>query len=990
MSNSQEIFSKENKQYKDFLLEKLEPLDELDATLYEITHLPSKAKIIHIKNDDLENVFCLSFRTLPEDSTGVAHILEHTVLCGSKKFPVKDPFFSMNRRSLNTYMNALTGPDFTCYPAASQVEKDFYNLLDVYLDATFNPLLNKLSFLQEGHRLEFSKMDDLSTPLIFKGIVFNEMKGALASPISRLWEAIMQSLFPNILYHHNFGGDPKVITTLSYEELISFHEKYYEPSRCTFFFYGNLPTKKHLDFLLENTLKDAKALPKLKPNPTEPPFEKPKTFEFSYSVSDSEDLKKKNYFSLSWLTCPLTDQLEVLALHIVDLILMGTDAALLKMTLLKSSLCQSAFSNLEDELSQVPYSLIFEGCETNGFQKIEELTLQTLEEIVKKPIDTELIEAALHQLEFSRTEISSDYGPFGLSLILKSVPIENIGGKIEHNLKIHSRFKELKTLLNDPNYLPSLIKKHFIDNPHRVSIKLLPDPELSLKDEKEERQHLDQIEKKLSLETKEFIVKNSISLKEFQNEQEHQNIDVLPKVNLKDVQPEPRQLKLIKKKIKDANVYYHPHFTNKVIYLDLAFKLPLIDFEDLSYVKLFSVLLSHIGSADRSYQDNLKRIQSHTGGISSYIDVHVSSDNIDDFSPLFVIQGKALEHKVEHLIDILADMISSPSFDDQLRIEELISQHYIDLDQDVKHNSLKYANNLSQSSLYKRNTLSYYLSGLGYYYLVKKIIQNPKQELPKLIEKLNELKSKILHAHDYDLICSCDEEDFKKLEKISFGRLSELTPTSFTPWSAEFSLMKAESQARIAPSSVFFTAMTLKTVPFSHPQSPYLSIASRLFDNIVLHKLIREQGGAYGGGSSNRMNLGYFTFYSYRDPNLATTLQAFKKAVNEIAEEKFSERELEEAKLGIIQKLDHPISPEYRGLAVYTWEKENKSYEIRKKLRQTILNAKSSDIIQAIKELLMPQLEHSITATFGPKSLLEKENQKLLEQNLIQLKLLDI
>jgi Zn-dependent M16 (insulinase) family peptidase len=270
------------------LVTKSVEVPELQCHLTELLHEESGAHFIHIGNDDPENLFCLSFRTLPDSSNGVAHILEHTVLCGSKKYPVKDPFFAMNRRSLNTFMNALTGADFTCYPAASQVEQDFYNILEVYLDAVFYPLLKEPSFLQEGWRLEFADPEDAASPLTYKGIVYNEMKGALSSPTTRLIEHINAALFPNNPYGYNSGGDPKDIPKLTYEELLFFHQSYYHPSRCLFFFYGNLPLKKHLDFVSQKALKGIKALQPLSPIPKQPRFVRPVYKEAYYPISADE------------------------------------------------------------------------------------------------------------------------------------------------------------------------------------------------------------------------------------------------------------------------------------------------------------------------------------------------------------------------------------------------------------------------------------------------------------------------------------------------------------------------------------------------------------------------------------------------------------------------------------------------------------------------------------------------------------------------------
>ncbi|MES2272616.1 MAG: insulinase family protein, partial [Chlamydiota bacterium] len=291
--------------YHGFVITQYLPLEELQSTLIELTHEPTGARVMHIANTDPENLFCLSLQTLPSSSNGVAHILEHIALCGSRKFPIKDPFFAMTRRSLNTYMNALTGQDFTCYPASSQVEKDFYNLLDVYLDAVFHPELKHLSFLQEGHRLEFVDPKNPKGPLQFQGVVYNEMKGAMSSIESRLGEAISKRLMPDLPYSHNSGGDPKDIPSLKYEELIEFHQLFYHPSRCLFFFYGNLPLAKHLDFILERALKGVQKIPQISPIPLQPRFKAQIVAQDRYPIAQGESLDGKTQVAFAWLTAPI-------------------------------------------------------------------------------------------------------------------------------------------------------------------------------------------------------------------------------------------------------------------------------------------------------------------------------------------------------------------------------------------------------------------------------------------------------------------------------------------------------------------------------------------------------------------------------------------------------------------------------------------------------------------------------------------------------------
>ncbi len=509
-----EPFMNEGEKYRGFAVKRILPLTELRAQLLELEHESTGATVMHIANDDPENLFCLSFQTLPHNSNGVAHILEHTVLCGSKKFPVKDPFFAMTRRSLHTFMNALTGSDFTCYPAASQVEKDFYNLLNVYLDAVFHPNLRKESFWQEGHRLEFVK-----DTLEWKGIVYNEMKGALISPETRLWHYIMEGLVPGLPYAYISGGDPKIIPTLTYEELRAFHDQYYHPSRCLFFFYGNLPLKKHLDFLDANCLKDVAKKPPLSPLPVQSRWKQPKELKGFYPTTETDELEKKCYVSFAWLTVPIHDQETALALTLIDAILMETDASPLKYALLQSGLCVTADAFIDTEMSELPYVIICRGCREKDASAIEDLILKALQDVV---FDAELIEAALHQLEFSRTEIVGDQSPFGLTLFFRSALAKQHNCPPENALLIHQLFDSLRKRIADPAYLPSLVKKYLIDNPHRLRVVMEPDPHLISKEEETEKLLLREIESKLTPEAKQEVLSRTERLHQYQKEIEGQ------------------------------------------------------------------------------------------------------------------------------------------------------------------------------------------------------------------------------------------------------------------------------------------------------------------------------------------------------------------------------------------------------------------------------------------------------------------------------------
>lgn len=967
--------------YHQFKLVKLTPIEELQCQLYEIVHIPTGAHVMHIANDDPENMFCLSFQTLPSSSNGVAHILEHTVLCGSKKFPVKDPFFAMQRRSLNTFMNALTGSDFTCYPAATQVQKDFYNLLSVYLDAVFHPNLNELSFLQEGHRLEFAIPKDSASPLEFKGIVYNEMKGVLASSSARLHEAINQALFPDLTYGINSGGDPKCIPDLTYQELRDFHKKYYHPSRCLFFFYGNMPLEEHLDFIAENILNEANQEPPLDHIPKQTRFTEPKRLVQYYPIAAEEDLKDKTLIAFAWLTLNILEQHDLLALTIVEIILMDTDASPLKKAFLRSKLCTQASCYLETDITEAPLVITLKGCNGKDADELEKIMRDTLEDVIRKGISLESIENAMHQLEFHRSEIVGDHAPFGLSLFMRSGLLKQHGGNPEDGLKIHSLFEEVRRRnLEDPHYFTNLIKRYMLDNPHFVRIVLEPSRELNAQELAEENKKLEKIYASLNEEQMKKIVDKAIELEEFQKKQEEETHEILPQVTLNDVPKFAREFPLQREKIGKLEVFQHSCFTNEIVYADLVFDLPEIKEEDLSYVRLFSLILTQIGCGGRNYSDNLDYIQANTGGIGASLTFNLQASDHNQFHPSFYLRGKALYRKANKLFPLLHDFVSSPVFTDVPRLKEVILKHYTTLQNALNQNGLKYAINLSASGLDIPSRIAEDWYGLHYYWKIKELAQNFDAQANAFVEKMQFLQSQLLCLENPHLVLTCDAEKYDEIKRHGFYGLQDIETKPLKPWTGNYPVKEIHSQGRIISSQVAFTGKVLKTVSYTHPDSPALSIAAFLIDNLTLHKLLREKGGAYGGGAVNNAMSGNFYFYAYRDPNIASSIDAFDEAVKRILKKKFSNSDLEEAKLEMIQSMDSPVSPGSRGDLAYGWLREGKTTEVRQAFRNRILSLTREDVVQAVRDELVPNLEKATTIVFAGKELLEKENGKLLAQ----------
>ncbi|VAW47220.1 Predicted insulinase-like Zn-dependent peptidase DVU0941, partial [hydrothermal vent metagenome] len=488
----------------------------------------------HLAADDPQNVFLVALRTVPMDSTGVAHILEHTSLCGSEKYPVRDPFFMMIRRSLNTFMNAFTSSDWTAYPFATENRKDFKNLLQVYMDAVFFPNLDALDFAQEGHRFEFEEMTNSASPLTYKGVVFNEMKGAMSSPISTLWQAFSNELYPTNTYHYNSGGEPEDIPNLTHQQLVDFHKNHYHPSNSVFMTYGDISAFEHqsqFDSLALTRFKDR--VPQVHVG-LEQRFSEPKAVSHVYAL-DEESTKAKTHIVLGWLLGENKDPLNVLKGHLLSSVLLDNSASPLRMVLEESPLATapSPLCGLEDSNKEMVFVVGVQGSEPEHAEAIEQLILAELHRIVDEGVDQSQVEAMLHQLELSQREVGGDSYPYGLQLILHALPGALHEGDPIALLDSDQALKVLGKEVKDPQFIPNLVKTWLLDNTHRIRLTMAPDTELSAQKERAEKEKLAAIQATLTEAEKQAIIDQAVALEQRQSQEDDPSI--LPEVTKEDI-----------------------------------------------------------------------------------------------------------------------------------------------------------------------------------------------------------------------------------------------------------------------------------------------------------------------------------------------------------------------------------------------------------------------------------------------------------------------
>ncbi|WP_415905953.1 insulinase family protein [Neptuniibacter sp. QD72_48] len=927
--------------------EKIESLG-IDVTEYE--HKKTGLSHFHIAADHTENVFLVGLRTVPEDSKGVAHILEHTALCGSERFPVRDPFFMMTRRSLNTFMNAMTSSDWTSYPFASQNRKDFFNLLDVYLDAVFFSRLDPLDFEQEGHRIEFSETGDVESDLEYKGVVYNEMKGAMSSPVSRLWQSVTKYLFPTTTYHHNSGGEPESIPDLSYDELIEFYKTHYHPSNAVIMTFGDIPAAELQGFFEEKALSRFEKLGTSIEIHDEKRYHSPLRVEEGYDL-DQVDLSGKTHHVLAWLLGHSNDLEAQLKAHLMSRVLLDNSASPLRYALESTDLgsAPSPLCGLEDSNREMSFMCGIEGSEPESAAEFEKLVLNTLHKVAEGGVPQAMLEAQLHQLELQQREINGDGYPYGLSLIMSSLGAAVNKGDPIAILNLDPVLEKLREAIKQPDFVQSMVKE-LLDNPHRVRLTLRPDNKLAASRDAAEKAQLAQIKAGLSDADKQQLIDRAAELAERQEQVDDESI--LPKVTLTDV---PDEMSVPENVAVESTLPLtrYDRGTNGIVYQQVIMQLPQLTEDEQHILPLYSYLLTELGCGDRTYQENQQYQTEVTGGVHGFASVRGAPDNEQDVKGYFTLTGKALVSKHEALLDLLKETLQFARFDELPRIREVVSQQRTRKEQGITGQGHAFAMMAAAAKMSPAAALSHATKGLDsicYYKQLDDQLEN-EDALKQLSQRLQELHSKIQLAPRQYLVVAEDEYQASVqsyLESIWADVPSETSAGFLLP-----ELRSKVKQAWVTSTQVSFCAKAFPTVAVDHPDSAPLTILGDFLRNGYLHRVIREKGGAYGSGAGQDSGDAAFRFFSYRDPRLSETLDDFDGAVKWLLETDHDAQKLEEAILGVVSSIDKPGSPAGEAKQAFHSALFGRTPEQRKAFRARILNVTLDDLKRVAKTYLL-------------------------------------
>ena len=968
-------------QFHGFVVDQVDELPDVNATMVRLSHEKTGARFMHLVRDDDNTLFGVGFRTPPDDSTGVAHILEHTVLCGSERFPVRDPFFSMLKRSLNSFMNAMTASDWTLYPFSSMNRKDFHNLLDIYLDAAFFPRLLERDFRQEGHRLEFAELDNPASALEYKGVVYNEMKGAMSDPSSLLGRRLTRHLYPTTTYRHNSGGEPEEIPTLTWQQLRDFHARYYHPSNAWFFSYGNLDLAELLGMVEDRVLQRFERIDPDSEVPLEQHLSEPLQVSEFYPLDPGEPLEKRSMVQLAWLTTDINDSYERLSLNLLSALLLGTPAAPLYKALLDSGLGANLTpaTGYHDDYRNTFFSVGLQGTEPQHCQAIEKLVIETLEEVTRTGFSAERIEAAIHRLEFSTREVTGDSYPYSLLLLMRLFGPWLHGGDPLDVLNFSEQLGRLRQDVEQGGFFEGLLRKWLLDNPHRVTLVLQPDVDMGARQEAAIRATLDARQQQLDETEREELVEQAKQLKDAQEAPE--DLSCLPTLTLADIPAQ--EAPVIVRKVDHSQVatYWFDQPTNGIGYVSLNVSIAGLTAEQLNYLPVFSSLLTQIGAGGRTYLEMAEALEAVTGGISARTSLLDDPADLNQFDAGFELKGKALVRNSVALMELLQDFLLTPDFSDLNRLHKVLGQLQVSMENSVPQSGHTYAARMAAAGLSPAAQLREQWSGLSQIALVRELAAKSVAELDELAALLTSIAQSLFSPAQLQVGIAVEEQHFSSFEGALATLLEGLNcsaqaaPAAPQPFNGQ-----PGHQGLVWSLPVQYVTRVFKTVPYCDPDSAPLTVLARLLRAEFLHREIREKGGAYGGMAGHNSGAGLFSMMSYRDPHLERTLKVFDNAIDWVISGQFDPVSVEEAILAVFSDLDKPLSP--AGLAAHEFAclRRDISLTMRNRFRQQLLKVDTSALIRVAQRYLRDG--QSAVAVLAGESALKRANENSGEKKL--------
>lgn len=946
-------------------------IEDIASDGYLLRHRKSGARILVLQNEDDNKVFNIAFRTVPTDSTGVAHILEHSVLCGSRLFPSKDPFVELVKGSLNTFLNAMTYPDKTMYPVASCNEKDFCNLMHVYLDAVFYPNIYKKEeiFRQEGWSYQLEAPED---EIVYNGVVYNEMKGVFSSPEDVVDGMIMHSLFPDTTYGVESGGDPEYITDLKYEDFLDFHRKYYHPSNSYIYFYGNMDIEERLawldaEYLSHFDVQEIDSEIKL-----QEPFAAMQELNQNYPVSEEEELEDNTYLSYNAVTGTSLDVDLTNAFAVLEYALLTAPGAVLKQALLDAGIGKDIMSSYESDICQPFFSIIAKNANAGDKDRFLQVIRETLEKVLEEGIDRKALLAGINTMEFKARE--ADYGSFPKGLIygidvFDSWLYDETKPFAYLKLDVYDRLRKNV----DTGYFENLIRRYLLENPHSSLVVVEPQRGLTARKEEAVRKKLKAYKDALTGTEIQELMEKTRRLRDFQETPSTaEELAAIPLLTREDIGRKANPFKNAEYEWGATKVLHHDVFTNGIAYLDLLFDISRVDREDIPYLGLLKAVLGMVNTENYAYQELNNEINMNTGGISAGVSVYPVLSKPDQIRAFVGMRARALYDKLPYAFDMMEEILLRSDFSDDKRLYEIVARLESRLSMQLASAGHSTAAGRGLSYISQFNAFNDAIGGITFYQLIADLEKNFEVRKAQLREKLQKLVGELFCRENLLVNLTSDGEGYTLAEGC-FGKFFDKLPGASEEKKDNTLPLSKKNEGFMTSGQVQYVARTGNFLKAGYAYTGVLHILKVLMGYDYLWTNIRVKGGAYGCMSSFART-GDSYFVSYRDPNLGKTNEVYEGVPKYLEQFDADEREMTKYIIGTISALDTPLTPFSQGLRSTSAYFSGLTLETLQRERDEILSATPQQI-RALAPLVEAVLADKAICVIGNEEKIKKEQE---------------
>lgn len=962
--------------YHGFTLKKKEYIREIDSTVYLFHHALLGTPALAIKNSDPNKTFCIGFQTVPDDSTGVAHILEHSVLMGSKKYPVKDVFGEINKGGLMTFLNAMTGSDTTWYPFATRNKQEYYNIMDVYCDVTLNPLLEKSTFEQEGWHYH---LEDSDQPLQYQGVVYNEMKGAFSDPFRHLFHNIFKGLMPGSTYAHESGGDPEFILDLDYDAFVDFHKKHYHPSNSMLFFYGDADLSEELAFVEDNFLNKYESVGEKSTIEPGTPTIEPVFIEETYGVQPGSGTDGKTFLAVGSLTGDISNRKLNTALQVIANILFNSDASPLKNKIIESGLCHDFGGLFVTGSSARSFMLTYLiGCDPDKRDKFLEIYKQALGDMVENGLDRDLVLSELNKYEFSvREELNKPQR--GLEMITKALTAMKYGADPFAALEIEQLFGEIRSEAMENGFFEEVIREHLLDNEATAIVTLKPDPNKMARGQEKENKRLAEYADKLGGQGLEELVRRTTELIKLQAEtNDADTLSLLPSLDIKDLNRDLPFFQAETEVLDDQKLIVSELDTNGIAYVDIGFDCSGLSLELLSILDIFGTIVTEIGTDELDFQNFAKQINICTGSFSHSFSTYPQKENPQTVRPVFWLQLKALSGYLSQAMDLVKKVICSVNIKDRRRIRDIVQREFAWLEHSVQSEGYSLASTRVFAQLGMSGKYNELVSGATAYLNLKELAENYDQHEEQFVSNLEQIERQLLTKKEITASISGRNKDisvFKQQLSILFQAL----PTGLEeplPGDIKFPDF-AKRTAFSTSAEVVFNVQGCQLFE-AEIYTGHFEVMKTWLSRDYLWNTVRQLGGAYGCFVQFNQLTGNMAIVSYRDPQVKKTFAAYNDAWKQIEDIELEEGVLNQLIIGTYGNFDPHQGPAGLGATARNEQLSGITGAFKKQRIEEILNCRVSHL-RSFGAYLKKLADNSFIATIGNSAKIE-ENKELYDE----------